>query len=266
MRRTVLVTIVAAAVLSVSGGIGESSAVSAGLHESHAPRIPGPAPLAVHASSMSNWSSTNWSGYAQTGSGINSASGSWTVPTVSTPKAKHARLFSSTWVGIDGFNNSSLIQAGTEQDWVNGAPFYQAWWEILPAAETPIPSLVIHPGNSISVSIVKGVSEWTITVTDATTGQSFSTQQAYSGPLNSVEWIQEAPTIGRHVAKLAPGTTVVFDAGTVSGASPGLLSSQSGTMFRGRKVISTPSLPDLDVTPDGFAVAYGAVAPPPPNS
>jgi hypothetical protein len=65
---------------------------------------------------------------------------------------------------------------------------------------------------------------------------------------------------------LAPDTTVVFDAGTVNGASPGLVSSEAGAMFRGKKQISTPSLPDTDPAADGFAVAYGKIAPPAPGS
>ncbi len=181
-------------------------------------------------------------------------------------KDQAGALFSSPWVGIDGFNNGSLIQAGTEQDWINGAPFYQAWWEILPAPETPIPSIAVHPGDSMAVSISQGFPNWTITVSDTTTSQSFTTHQAYSGPLTSTEWVQEAPTVGARVARLAPDSTVVFDTGTASGKSPGLVSSESGAMSRGRKQISTPSLPDSDTAADEFAVAYGSHAPPSPSS
>ena len=46
--------------------------------------------------------------------------------------------YSATWVGVDGYSNSSLIQTGTEQDYYCGAAHYSAWWEILPAAETVI--------------------------------------------------------------------------------------------------------------------------------
>jgi len=89
--------------------------------------------------------------------------------------------------------------------------------------------------------------------------------QVYAGHMTSAEWIQEAPTIGRHVATLAPDSTVIFDAGTVNGADPGLINSEAGAMFKGRRhQISTPSLPDSDT--DGFVVAYGSVAPPAPSS
>ncbi len=46
--------------------------------------------------------------------------------------------YSSSWIGIDGFNNSNLIQTGTEQDYTSGGAQYCAWWEIFLAAETQI--------------------------------------------------------------------------------------------------------------------------------
>ncbi len=237
--------------------------------EFHAPRIPGPAPSLRPGAIgiIREWTSKNWSGYALTGAGRTQVTGSWRVPQVQAPtKKRHYRknTFSSTWVGIDGFGNSSLIQAGTEQDWIDGEAVYQAWWEILPAPETAITSMTVRPGDAMTVSIARGTPDWTITVTDVTTGRSFTTMQAYSGPMTSAEWIQEAPTIGRHVAGLAPDSTVTFDRGTVNGANPGLVSTEAGAMFKGRHQISTPSAPDSDR--DGFSVAYGSVAPPVPSS
>ena len=266
MRRTVLLMGVALATVPISTPMVGTLAAAAEMHESHGPRIPGPTGVEPNAASVSNWTSTNWSGYAVTGTGFTSVTGRWKVPQVVPPRRTRPNLFSSTWVGIDGFNNSNLIQAGTEQDWFNGAPYYQAWWEILPAPETPILSVVVHPGDSMSVSIIKGAPDWAITLTDTTTNQSFTTHQVYTGLLTSSEWVQEAPTIGTRIAKLASDSTVVFDSGTVNGASPGLIGSESGAMFRGRKPISTPSLPDTDAVPDGFAVAYGKLAPQAPGS
>lgn len=266
MRRLGLLILATLVTVCGSAYLTGQPASASTARESHAPRIPGPSPFRPGAAAVSNWTSTNWSGYAATGTGFTRATGNWHVPQVTQPKRVRANLFSSTWVGIDGFNNSDLIQAGTEEDWIHGTPFYQAWWEILPAAETPILSIAVHPGDSMSVSIRQAIPNWTITVTDNTTGQSFTTQQPYAGPLTSAEWVQEAPTVGAHVAKLAPDSTVVFDSGTANGRSPGLISTEAGTMFRGRKQISTPSAPDTDASADGFAVSYGNIAPPAPVS
>lgn len=208
------------------------------------------------------WSSSNWSGYAITGSTYNSITGSWIVPTVQLSKGD---TYSSNWIGIDGFNNSDLIQTGTEQDASSTGTSYYAWWEILPAAETTISTMTIHPGDHMSASIVNNNNgTWTITLTDNTTGQSFTTTQAYSGPAQSAEWIEEAPTIGGHVATLANYGQTTFDPGTVNGTNPGLVANDGGVMIQHNKQVSTPSNPDSDT--DGFNVAYGSSAPAAPAS
>jgi hypothetical protein len=193
--------------------------------------------------------------------------GTWRVPAVETPakKAQQKNAYSSSWVGIDGYNDDDLIQAGTEQDWLHGTKFYQAWWEILPAAETPITTIAVHPGDAMTVSITEGASaRWTIVLTDTTTKKSFSISRTYDGPRTSAEWIQEAPTIGNKVANLAADTNVIFDLSSVNGANPGLTTSDAGAMYKGETRISTPSAPNPNR--NGFAVAFGSTAPAAPSS
>jgi len=219
---------------------------------------------AVHDRTIQSagWASSNWSGYAKTGT-YTSATARWVVPSVS---ATRQASYSSAWVGIDGFNNSSLIQTGTESDWYNGSAHYNAWWEILPAPETPINSFAVHPGDVMTASITKGSgSSWTIKINDVTNGGSFTTTQNYTGPGTSVEWIEEAPTVGGRVATLAHYSSPdIFDPGTANGVSPGLTANDSGVMVQKRVQVSTPSAPDSDA--DGFNMAYGATAPAPPGS
>jgi hypothetical protein len=182
---------------------------------------------------------------------------------VSAVAASRKATYSSNWVGIDGFNNSDLIQTGTESDYYNGSAHYDAWWEILPAAETVIPSITVKPGDTITASITKGSgSSWTITITDGS--QSFSTTKTYTGPQSSAEWIEEAPSVGGRVAPLANYGHTTFDPGTVNGANPKLNASEGGVMVQKHIQVSTPSNPDSDT--DGFNVAYGATAPTPPSS
>lgn len=218
----------------------------------------------IQAGSVRNagWSSSNWSGYAKTGS-YTSATANWVVPAAAKTKKPS---YSSAWVGIDGFNNSSLIQTGTESDYYNGSAHYGAWWEILPAAETVISTITVHPGDHMSASVTKGSGNtWTITITDNTTGKSFSTQKSYSGPGTSVEWVEEAPTVGGHVATLANYSSPdTFDPGTANGGNPGLTAADGGVMVQQHKQVSTPSVPDGDT--DGFNMSYGSVAPAPPSS
>ncbi|HTT86720.1 MAG TPA: G1 family glutamic endopeptidase [Acidimicrobiales bacterium] len=277
MRPGTLMAVPIVALASMAASTSGAAAPAASADAVQAPRIaipeptPTPGPEASFARTVhQTWASRNWSGYAITGSRYTSVSGTWTVPTVNTPPKKAQRrrdFFSGTWVGVDGFTPSShpnLIQAGTEQDYLKGHTFYQAWWEILPAAETPIPSVPVHAGDSVTVTITQGSPTWTLTLTDNTTHQSFTTTRSYSGPRTSVEWIQEAPSVNRRVANLAYDSTFSFDHALVNGSPANLVTSESGVMFKGRTQISTPSAPDADR--DGFSVAHGAIAPSPPPS
>ena len=224
------------------------------------PRIPVRPAQGLH---NTGWAASNWSGYAITGSTYHSITGSWVVPSVTSTRGTE---YSSAWIGIDGFNNSDLIQTGTEQDASsNGSTSYSAWWEILPAAETPISSMTIHPGDHMSASITdNGNGTWTIYIADNTTGQSYTTTQAYSGPAQSAEWIMEAPEVGGTISTLAHYGQTTFDPGTVNGGNPFLVPNDGGVMIQHNQQVSTPSNPDSDT--DGFNVAYGATAPAPPAS
>lgn len=251
--RRVLSGLAAATLLSGSlAAVAPATVAAVG----HRPRI------AAGTVRAAGWASSNWSGYAITGS-FHSVSAQWVVPSVS---RSSKATYSSAWVGIDGFNNGNLIQTGTESDYYNGAAHYGAWWEILPAAETVIPSMTVVPGDVMSATITKGSgSSWTITLKDTTRGESFTTVQSYSGAGTSAEWIEEAPTVGGRVAPLAHYSSPdTFDPGTANGGNPGLTAADSGVMIQRHTQVSTPSSPDRDT--DGFNISYGSAAPAPPAS
>lgn len=234
------------------------------------------------------WASSNWSGYALSESALSGLSclpasntaytavtGTWTVPAVQATRRVNA--YSAAWTGIDGFSNADLIQAGTEQDDLNGTVHYSAWWEILPAPETVIPSINVQPGDSITVAIAKiSSTQWTITLTDNghaghAAQPAFTTTQSYSGPGTSAEWVLEAPEVNGQIATLAQYGSTTFDLSTVNGVSPALVAGTDGEMVqragRGQQVVSIPSAPDTGTPPgDGFAVAYGSTAPAAPTS
>jgi len=253
-----------AAIATALGGWAATTALSAADASpvvAHHPRVTAKPPGGGGVSPSALWASSNWSGYAKTGGPFTAATGKWTVPSVT---ATRKASYSSSWVGIDGFNNNNLIQTGTESDWYQGSAHYYAWWEILPAAETVIPSITVHPGDVITASITQQSNgQFKITISDGS--QSFNTTQSYSGPLTSVEWIQEAPTVGGRIATLAHyKSPTPFDPGTANGASPSLAVSDGGVMIQGGAQVSTPSGPDSEA--DGFNVSYGSSAPSPPAS
>jgi hypothetical protein len=134
----------------------------------------------------------NWSGRADVGKSFTAVIGTFNVPNI---LPSSGPTTTSEWVGIDGATNSSLIQAGVTEMYdptTNSVSTY-AWWEILPAANTPI-QMSVSTGDICTVTIyqVSG-STWDINFEDNTNGQTFNTEQSYYGPETSMEWIVEAP-------------------------------------------------------------------------
>lgn len=153
--------------------------------------------------------STNWSGYAVTGTGFTVAKGSWIVPTGTCSKSPNSLAF--FWVGIDGYSSSTVEQAGTATLCNKTTVSYWAWYEFYPASSVEITSLPVKPGDKISSQITYKNSEFTLEITDETTGKSFSITQAVSGAeRNSAEWIAEAPTVDTGIVNLSDFTKVEF--------------------------------------------------------
>jgi hypothetical protein len=166
-------------------------------------------------------SSLNWSGYATVapaGHPITAVSTHFIVPTVKRAPAG----FSSTWAGIGGYNTQDLIQAGTESD-TAGAPY--AWYEILPASETPITSgcvgdnaCTVRPGDNMTVTITsQGGDNWLISMVNAN-HWTWSLNLSYASTFSSAEWILEAPTVGAQtvlanvgVQRFVPTNTYTID-------------------------------------------------------
>ncbi|TNC22347.1 G1 family glutamic endopeptidase [Amycolatopsis alkalitolerans] len=196
--------------------------------------------------------SSNWSGYAETGGSYTSATATWTVPSVS---ATSSSTYSSAWVGIDGDGNSDLIQTGTESDYVNGHAEYSAWWEILPNYSVTIPGVTVKAGDSVTASVAKSSgSSWVISLADDTTGKSWSATKTYTGPGQSAEFVQEAPTVGGSQSAVAHFSTFGFRNLKVDSAGPGLVSSEKIILRQNGVDYATPSNPNS--SGDGFTVSY----------
>jgi hypothetical protein len=158
--------------------------------------------------------STNWSGYAvSTSAGaVSQVAGNWVVPAVSS----NVSGYSSAWVGIDGWSSNSVEQIGTDSDYVNGQAHYYAWYEMYPANSVNL-SLTINPHDTISASVsYASPNQFALSITDVTTGKSFSTTQTSSrAQRSSAEWIQEAPS-GGGVLPLASFGTINLSGATAT--------------------------------------------------
>lgn len=184
--------------------------------------------------------STNWSGYVvqtafPTGANntVSDVSASWIVPTVTGGGATDA--YAANWIGIDGFTSPTVEQIGTEQDWISGAPYYAAWWEMYPGGSVNITSMSIHAGDVMTATVHWiSASQFTLSMTNTTTGQTFSTTQTMSGGAerSCAEWIVEAPSSNTGVlpfTKMGPSTFTACSA-TVNGVTGPI--SGSGWQFQ----------------------------------
>src|SRR5205823_1453128 len=157
---------------------------------------------------------------------------SWVVPAVS---ASNVASYSSAWVGIDGFNSKTVEQIGTDSDYVNGKAQYYAWYEMYPAGSVTL-GLSIHAGDTISASVsYTSPNQFVLSITDATTKQSFSiTKTSSQAKRSSAEWIQEAPSSIGGVLPLANFGTINFSGSqaTISGtAGPADYSWSGATLY-----------------------------------
>jgi Peptidase A4 family len=178
-------------------------------------------------SGLSQVDSTNWSGYADTGSNFSKATGTWREPGVSCSRSE---TYAAFWVGIDGYSSDSVEQDGTLIECYGGTAYQYSWWEMYPTNDIQVVGESVAAGDSISASVVRSGDSYTLSVTDSThSANSFSTTQSCSGCANSsAEWIAEAPccTSSGGILPLADFGTWTESGSTVTeGSTSGVISS-----------------------------------------
>ena len=226
------VLVIAAAISATAGGATSS------MHHGRMHRI-------------TNSTSSNWSGYAVTGSRFTSVSASWTEPTVSCS----GTAYSSFWVGLDGDTSNTVEQTGTDADCSGSTPQYYAWYEMYPKFPVNLRGTV-RPGDHLSASVTTdGSGRFTLTITDSTQGWTNTTNaRLKSAKLASAEVIAEAPSSSGGVLPLANFGTVSFSGAKANGS---LLTSSTPhldpiTMQSGSTVKAQPS----SISNGAFSVAW----------
>jgi hypothetical protein len=192
-----------------------------------APAVP---PLSTHSRGIRGrlGTSPNWAGYVvhtvvPVAGGrvppqplsVFDVKGSWVVPRVNCEVTMDG--WASFWVGIDGWFSGTVEQTGTESDCSSGVPTYYAWYEMYPGP-TVVIDMKISPGHTVSAEAtslaVLGGAEFLLTITDVTTGATFTTTRTFLSNVAvalamSGEWIAEAPSLGG-VLPLADFVSVTF--------------------------------------------------------
>ena len=167
---------------------------------------------------LTNSTSSNWSGYAVTGSRYTSVSASWVQPAVDcsvTPTG-----WSSFWVGLDGDTTNTVEQTGSEADCSSGRAVYSAWYEMYPKYPVNY-SNTVKAGDQFSASVTTdGRGAFSLTLTDTTEGWSHTANaRLKSAKLGSAEVIAEAPSSSGGVLPLADFGTANFSAAKANGTS-----------------------------------------------
>jgi Peptidase A4 family len=225
MRRSWCIPVMA---LAVAGGtLLATSAAEA----SSAPPTPGhvqpgglvtglTTPFAAHNGTNRTATSTNWSGYAVTGSGLKSVSARWVEPTGHCSSS--GTQYSSFWVGLDGYNSNSVEQTGSSLDCHGHTPKYYAWYEMFPAYPVNF-SNKVKPGDHFSASVVyQGSGKFVMKITDSTEHWSHSiTKSSKTAKRSSAEVIVEAPSSSTGVLPLADFGKVRVTSSKVNGSAIG---------------------------------------------
>jgi hypothetical protein len=170
-------------------------------------------------------SSTNWSGYADTGSSFSKVSASWTEPSASCGFSTQLAAF---WVGIDGYSSDSVEQDGTLIECYLGTAYQYTWWEMYPTNDIQVVGETLAPGDAITSTVTRSGTNYTLTVTDSThSANSFTETESCSSCANSsAEWIAEAPSGSTGVYPLADFKSwTASNASVTEGSTSGVISS-----------------------------------------
>lgn len=126
-----------------------------------------------------------FAGYAATGPGpaFTQVSGSWKEPTDSCTAVSALVDFEA---GLDGLTSGTAEQVGTVAECYEGVAYNYTWWEMYPTNSIQVRGESVIAGDSITASVVRSGTSYTLSVTDSThPANSFTTVQSCSGCANS---------------------------------------------------------------------------------
>ena len=155
--------------------------------------------------------SLNWAGYAvpaQEGT-VTSVAGSFIVPSVTCTRQT---TYVALWTGLDGYNDSTVEQAGVAVECSGGKPIYWAWYEFYPSPSVEIKGFTVKPGDVIYVNVTYiGNGEFQVIIKDVTENEAYTVTGSVSNALlSSAECILERPTVNGQLTALANFGTAYF--------------------------------------------------------
>lgn len=199
-----------ALVATVLGVLGAPLTAAAGAGLTHGPAWVRP-----------DGTSLNWSGYVTHAGTFESVSADWIQPA---GQCTSTDTYAAFWVGLDGFNDRTVEQTGSEVDCRGGSPVSYAWYEMYPRASVTLKDAVA-PGDRFRASVTAdGGGQFTLMLADVTEGWTNTVTRTQNGAkLSSAEVIAEAPccTSAGRFLRLTDFGTVQFGDAAVDGAPLG---------------------------------------------
>jgi hypothetical protein len=247
---------------------------------------PTPTPPPIPQPTLPPTTSPNWSGYVAATNlsepqpnSVSAVYGSWTVPTV-TGQSRRTNDFSSIWIGIDGWNSSTVEQVGTLETVFKGKAYYYAFWEMYSTGigqpNQIIANMEVNPGDSITASvqyIASGLhaDQFDLSIVDnSRPNDSFSTYQSSfqtQNPLaqrESAEWIVEASTLAGTIQTPPRFSQVTFSnaSAVINGVSGPINASswQSQAVNMAANGVNYDTTSGLPGSGSSFAVTYDSSA------
>ena len=203
--------------------------------------------------------STNWAGYADTGSSFSQVAASWTEPSATCSGS--SEQLAAFWVGIDGYSSSSVEQDGTLIECYRGHAYQYTWWEMYPTNDIQVVGQTLAAGDAITSTVTRSGTSYTLTVTDSThSANSFTETESCSSCANtSAEWIAEAPSSSSSIYPLANfGSWTASGASVTAGGTSGTISSftddQITMIDSSNRVKAQPG--SLNSSGSGFSVTW----------
>ena len=155
--------------------------------------------------------SSMWSGVIKDPGSVRSrVAGYWRQP-YATAATTSRPAFSSQWIGLGGYNENVIIQAGTESNiYTDSSGGYDVWYEIIGTNITEdqinIPNFPHSPGDTYYADISfskgnNGTASFYILDCDTESVTSFNVSNIqYNYDLTSAEWIFERPLVNDALA------------------------------------------------------------------
>jgi len=166
---------------------------------SHPPYKPGTSEI-LHLNETSHEEySSNWAGAVLIGTGYNSVTAQFTVPTPKLPTgaSSNEQYCASAWVGIDGDTcSTAILQTGIDFCIQGSSVSYDAWYEWYPDYAYDFSGISISAGNVIKITVdATSKTAGTATVENVSTGKSVT--HTFTGGVDgdlceyNAEWIVE---------------------------------------------------------------------------